>query len=320
MKKLLKMLGVSVLTVMLVLSYTACKSDKGDINEDKTAGIQTSGQNDSKVQNKTDETIGNEENTELSQDEDSETDIKKKEVTIEETLLFDKDGITIAVTGYKSDDWADSIEFCVENNSDRDITISSDDVIINDYMTLESLYFEVSAGKKLNDSISLFDDSYGDTAGKVEIYFDIYDSETYDDLFVDEYFVFETSALEGMKRKSVDGTEVYNSDGVKIVVADLVKDEVFGYELKFYIENNSEKDIYVDNESMSMAVNGYMVTTLFGCSVRAEKAAYTGVTVFDSDLEENGIKEIDEIEIDIVVKDAATYEEIDEITVVYTVE
>lgn len=56
-------------------------------------------------------------------------------VTIDEQVLFDQDGIVVTATEYVTDNiWGDGIKLLLENNSDKDVTVGCNALIVNDYM------------------------------------------------------------------------------------------------------------------------------------------------------------------------------------------
>ena len=108
-------------------------------------------------------------------------------VTIAEQTLIDQDDIVITAQEYVADNiWGDGIKVLIENNADKDVTVGCNALIVNDYMISDLFVAEVAAGKKVYDTIDLFNSELKaagiDTVGKVEIYFHVYDSSTYDTL------------------------------------------------------------------------------------------------------------------------------------------
>ena len=61
-------------------------------------------------------------------------------------------------------------------------------------------------------------------------------------------------------------------------------------------------DIVFSTDSFS--INGYMVSVLFATKVAAGKKENTLITIFDSDLELNGITEIENIEFELRIYNA----------------
>jgi hypothetical protein len=83
-------------------------------------------------------------------------DSSKGDITIEEQVLVEQDGIKITALNYVRDDiWGDGIKVLIENDSEQDVMVGCDALIVNDYMIDDLFGSEVAAGKKANDVIYL---------------------------------------------------------------------------------------------------------------------------------------------------------------------
>ncbi len=70
-----------------------------------------------------------------------------------------------------------------------------------------------------------------------------------------------------------------------------------------------------------MSINGFMMSPLFISTVYDGKMAIDDITVFSSELEENGITSIEEVELKFHIYDADTYDTIIDIDAIsFTVE
>ncbi len=72
--------------------------------------------------------------------------------------------------------------------------------------------------------------------------------------------------------------------------------------IKLKIENNSDMPITVQQRDMS--INGIMIDGIFSCDVQPGKIANDSISLFSSDLEDNGITEIENIELSFHVYNA----------------
>lgn len=97
-------------------------------------------------------------------------------------------------------------------------------------------------------------------------------------------------------------------DGIKIQAKELVTDGQMGPELKVLIENDTDKDLTIQCRNSS--VNGYMVETMFSAEVAAVKKANDAITFLSSDLEENSITQIQDLELSFHIFDTATWKTI----------
>lgn len=243
----------------------------------------------------------------------SDTDNASAGESITEQVLVDQDGIKITATEYVTDDiWGDGIKLIVENTSDNDYTVGCDALIVNDYMITDLFSADVAAGKKSNEvmylSSSELEAAGIDVVGKVEMYFHAYDSN-WDSLFQNVYSEIETSQYANMDTTPNDeGTELYNENGIKIVGKTVDENSFWGTAILLYVENTSGNNIGIDVDNMS--INGFMMSPLFSTTVYDGKKSIDAITVFSSDLEENGIESIDEVELKFHIYNADSYDTI----------
>lgn len=107
--------------------------------------------------------------------------------------------------------------------------------------------------------------------------------------------------------ESSDGQILLEQDGIKITYTGLGKDYM-STTIKLRIENQSDQPITVQERDMS--INGIMVDGLLSCDVSPGKIANTSIDVFDSNLEENGISNIENVELSFNVFNADTWDDI----------
>lgn len=243
----------------------------------------------------------------------SDTDNASAGESITEQVLVDQDGIKITATEYVTDDiWGDGIKLIVENTSDNDYTVGCDALIVNDYMITDLFSADVAAGKKSNEvmylSSSELEAAGIDVVGKVEMYFHAYDSN-WDSLFQNVYSEIETSQYANMDTTANDeGTELYNENGIRIVGKTVDENSFWGTAILLYVENTSGNNIGINVDNMS--INGFMMSPLFSTTVYDGKKSIDAITVFSSDLEENGIESIDEVELKFHIYNADSYDTI----------
>ena len=246
----------------------------------------------------------------------NKTAVSKVDVTIEEQVLLTWEDLTITATKYDTDSiWGDGIKVLLENNGTKDLGVSCNALIVNNYMISDLFSASVAAGKKANETIYLSSsdlEAAGITnVGQIEFYFHIYDSSSYSTLYDSDVVVLKTSAFDQMDTTPNDlGTELYNKNGIKIVGQFVEEGSFWGTAVLLYIENTSGKNVSVSCEDMS--INGFMVTPYFYSTVYANKMAMDSITILASDLEENGITAVEDIELKFRIVDSDTYNKIDE--------
>ena len=114
-----------------------------------------SGSEATKTDNK--EIVSSDSNSESTSDETNTSSESSGEqetlaITIEGAVVYDANGIVITAKEYSTDSiWGDGIKFLIENNSDKNITVSTNATIVNNYMVEDLFYASVAAGKKSNE-------------------------------------------------------------------------------------------------------------------------------------------------------------------------
>lgn len=267
---------------------------------------------------------GSEITADASTNDGAESSSSKAEVSIDENIIVDQDGIKITATEYVSDSiMGDGIKLLVENNSDKDYTVGCDALIVNDYMITDLFVSEIAAGKKANETMYLSSSSLSaagiENVGKIEMYLHAYDSEL-NYLFKNVYTELHTSEFDNMDTTPNDaGIELYNENGIKIVGKTVDEDSFWGTAILLYTENTSGKNVGISVDDMS--INGFMMSPFFSTTVYDGKKSIDEITVFSSDLEANGIESIEDVELKFHIYDADSYSTIaDSDTITFTAE
>ncbi len=230
-----------------------------------------------------------------------ETNGKSSPVTVDEQVVMDRDGIKITVKSLALDGiWGPSLKVHVANNRDDSVTIQVRDLAINGIMVDYIFSCDVTAGKQSHDEIT-FMSSELEAAGieiirEIEFKFHVFDAESWDTIFDSDPIVITTSAAESSTQEYDDsGYLALDQNGFKIVIKYIDSEESFwGADIYVYIENNSNTDATIQIRDMS--VNGFMIEPIFSCDVLAGKKAYDTITFLETDLSDNGITRIDELE------------------------
>jgi hypothetical protein len=298
MKKRTKVLAAMLcLTLFAAMAIGSGSSDSG---EDKEVSGVTTSDNSADT---TDDSTGTE-----TPDADAE------EIAIEEQVLYDANDIKITATGLEEGWMGTELKLLIENNSSQSITVQARNASVNGYMVDTLLSSDVASGKKANDSLTFETSGLNECGIKsiatMEFYFHIIDSESWDDIIDTDVISIDTSIAENYTQTVDDSGEVLvDSNGVKVVAKGLSADGSFwGPGVILYIENNSEQDITVQVRDVS--VNGFMVDSTMSEDVVAGKRAISAVQFFSSDLEENSITDITDVELYFHIFDLDSWETI----------
>lgn len=227
----------------------------------------------------------------------------KAETTIEQKVIFEQDGIIITATGldFDSSFMGPEIKLLIENNTEKNLCIQSRNVSVNGYMVSTTMSAEISSGKKTNDSLTIDRSSMEacniEDIAYVDFSLHIFNNDSWDDSIDTEMIHIDTSSIDSYMQSYDDsGENIYENEGIKIVSKGISEDSSFmGPSLVIYAENNTENAITI--QSRDVSVNGFMVDPIFSCEVMPGKRAIDSITFMSSDIEENQIKSIDEIEL-----------------------
>lgn len=306
-----------LLVVMLVFGAMALGSGSDSDKKDITAGSEAMETEDGEAVNEAAGEDGDSENTDSEEVGDSDTsdsemngdsgDASKTTTEIESQVLLEADGLKITAEEYVTDSfWGDGIKMLIENDGTGDIGIGCTALIVNDYMITDLFSDIIAAGKKSYETLYLSSNELEaagiENVGKIELYFHTYDPDSYMTIQDFDCITIETSDIDSMDSTvEVEGYELYNEDGIRIVGQYVDENSFWGAAVLLYIENNSGKNRIIQCEDIS--INGFMVTPIFSSTVYDGKKAIDEITLFSSDLEENNITSVDEIELKFDIMD-----------------
>jgi hypothetical protein len=232
-------------------------------------------------------------------------------LSIDEQVLLDQNGLKITATGIENDPiWGLGVKLLTENSTAKNLGVSCNALIVNNYMITDLFSSSVAAGKKSNDVMYISSSGLSASGiskiGQIEVYFHIFDSDTYETLFDTDRITIKTSDYNNMDIKAMDdGKELYNQGGIRIVGKYVDEESFWGAAVLLYMENKSEKNIGINCDNMS--VNGFMISPVFSSTVYAGKMAIDDITIMTSDLEANGISSVDTVELTFHIYDAESF-------------
>ena len=297
MTKKSKML-IALLLAMVMILATACSS-----SDEVKQPANVNG--DSSV-NSNEEPAGNDSNNEQEND--------TVEITVAETVLYEADGVKVTATGYEDGWMGPEIKILVENDSSKNVLVTSASVSANGYMMpTASLYAEVAAGKKANETLSIMsselDQSGIEMLAELQFYLQIQDPETWETITTSDLLTLTTSAAPYEQPVDDSGDVLYDSDGIRIICKGLKQDIIWDGTVVFYMENNSGKEISIYAENVS--VNGFMQDVGMWSDLRPSTKIIDGMSMIDlSVLEIENIDQIENIEFNLRIVDANTWEDI----------
>lgn len=291
----MKKLATLLLALNLMLSLVSCDSEKTPSTSQNTSAASKS------EENTNNENLDESENTE----EFESTEESHKEITFEEPIVaVDNAECSIKITGITSDALLGySLKAQIENKSaEKTYTFSVDSATINGVHCEPWFSPEVPAGKKANDEIAL-DITYLEKNGiveytDIELTFDVYDSNDYEA----DSVAFETinvypygkeKATKYVRESQPNDNVIIDNEYVTVIVTGYEKNDYY-YEAMLFLLNKTDKTVMFSTDDAS--VNGYMVDPFYADLVFAGKCAFSSISWDNTDLEENEITEVEEIE------------------------
>lgn len=235
----------------------------------------------------------------------------KSDVTLENQVIYDREGVRITVTGIEEDSWTGTkIWMMLENNTDRNLLLTGDVFVVNGITVQAYLYAEVAAGMKANDSLELFTDVLD--MADIEKIATVrgYDTRLVDSDSLDTVakipLSLETSVAETHVQEIDDsGEEIFSRDGVT-VTARVISEEFYGQAVQLLVKNDTGKDIIVEAENIS--VNGFTVDAWLYDTVCRDTVRFSELDLFASGLQDNGIEEVENVTFTLRILDDTTYE------------
>lgn len=292
MKKVL----LSILTFMLLISLSSCASPTGDINDKQVADDKN------KITNNNDKN-------------DDNKVIDNKDISIDQQTIFEGNDIKVTVTGFDNNNlFGPSINVLIENNSANNIMVQTRKTSVNDVMVDTMFSSSVAAGKKANDSITLSSSDLEianiTTIKNIELSLHIVDDESWDTIIDTDTITLHTSADASFEQEYDDsGFIAFDDNGIKIIIKKLnSSDSFWGSDLHLYIENDTSQDITV--QARDVSVNGFMVDPIFSCDILANKKAFDTITFMESDLTDNNITDITDLELKFHIFDSDSWDTI----------
>ncbi|MCR5771799.1 MAG: hypothetical protein K6G87_11310 [Butyrivibrio sp.] len=244
---------------------------------------------------------------------------KESDSDFEEYTVVDNDEVCVTITGIEEDEDAGYILEVSMVNYSEDVTYmySAESASFNGVCVVPYFYSEVKPGKKANEDFDFYlTDEEKELIGEItDIYIvmRIYDSDDWsaDDVYYDGFHIYPQGEenAENVYREDEDGDIIIaESDDIKVVLIGTEMDEYWGYELKVYVVNNTDKRVIFTIDDAS--INGYMIDSYWAVSVLPNSQAFDEITFYTEDLEDIDVtseEDIEDMEFALSVYDADDY-------------
>lgn len=233
--------------------------------------------------------------------------------TIEESVLLDQNGVKITAKSLDKSGWmGPELKLLIENSTEKNLTVQVRDASVNGYMISTSMSEDVSAGKKANGEIT-FSSASLEAAGistfaDMEFSFHISDEE-WETYLNSDMITVRTAAADTYTQAYDDsGVEVFNSNGIRVVSKGLNSGDIFGTGVVFYAHNDTDATVIISDRDCS--VNGFMIDPDLYMEIAPGKHAVDDMDFFASQLEENDIADITDVEFSLHIYNSDTWDDI----------
>lgn len=226
-------------------------------------------------------------------------------ITFTELVAVDNAECFIKITGIDAENfWGYTLKAQLENKStDKKYMFSVESAAINGVQCDPLFATEVASGKKANEDISFSEDELEENGiheyTDIELTFRVYDSDdwTADDVARETVHIYpygEDKAVPFVRESQENDQILVDNEYVTAIVTGYEYDDIWGYTVNLFLVNKSDKNVMFTVDDVS--VNGYMIDPFYADSVNAGNCTFSTMDWSDSDFEENGIAEVEEIE------------------------
>ncbi len=234
---------------------------------------------------------------------------KANEVSLDNQVIFDWEGIRVTAKSVDFSNHSPAVKLLIENNSEYDITTQARNVSVNDFAVTCGFSATVPSGKKANSSLDIYNTSLKEsrieTMQEIEFTLRIFDSHHLGDTIVEsDPIVITLTGTEDQVPEAPKGQVLIDQDGIRLVALGLGESDDFLTRIQMYAENNSDTPVHFG--SLDAAVNGFVLDSTLNFTVQPGKKAYDNLWFFTTELEENEIEHIDEIQLDLTVTSPGT--------------
>ena len=252
----------------------------------------------------------------------------KEDINLANTVLVDNDKVAITATGINLDStWGYEVNLLLENKTDKKLRYSLETATINGVVCDPMFSEEVAAGKKSNASASfnidnLLTEGVGDPS-RIDLYFRVYDADDWsaDDLLKETYTIYpmgESKASVYTREDKAEDKVLAENDNFKVVVTGFDPDAFWGYTMKLYLENKTDKKLVFSMDDVS--VNGFMIDPYYGDTIPGNSKSFGRPSWDNEELKKNNIETVSKIEFKLRVYYSDDWAADDLLNEVFTVE
>lgn len=291
----MKKIVAIILSFVLILTFAACSNSKGGETK-PTKDSTTTAAPSSPATEKPEPS----ETTKPAEEKPT-----SGEVSSDEVVIVDNEHCTFKIVGIDPDNlWGYTLKAYLENKTDdKTLMFSVTGGAINGLQSDPFFGREVAAGKKSNEEITFSSSTLDEVdIGEftdIELFVRVYDNDDWmaDDLAEESVHIYPKgagAATQYVRKSQSSDVVMIDNDDVTVIVTGYDPDGFWGYTVNFYLINKTDQKLMFTTDDVS--VNGYMLDPFYATSVLGGKVAYSSLDWSDDDFDENGITDVEEIE------------------------
>lgn len=231
----------------------------------------------------------------------------------EAVTAVNNDECAVTVKSIDPDDmWGYTLKVLLENRSaEKTYMFSVETAFINGVECDPFFAREVAPGKKSNEDISfnldtLEENGVGEPTD-IELVLRVSDSDdwTADPVAHETVHIYpqgEDKAEAFVRQAQDTDTVLVDNDDISVIVTGYEPDSLFGYAVEMFLVNKTDKNLMFSVDGAS--VNGFMIEPYYSHELAAGRCCFGEMDWSDSDLEENDIGTVEDIEFTLCIHDA----------------
>lgn len=231
---------------------------------------------------------------------------EKKKITLENTVIYDKNDLKITVTDMRTTTMGVYFDVSVENHSEKSVLFTASHFVVNGITVKGQCYIEAKAGKDTEDTFYLYNSGLEsaqiDTVATVRgVNSAISNMDTLETM---DTFIFNlvTSAGEDYVQEISRKGDVLLDSSDLTVLAQPFDHPTYGGATRLLFFNDTGKSIIV--EAKDIKVNDKQVDGQLHEMIYMDSVCYSDLNLYSSSLSSSGISSVSSISFSLYVYDA----------------
>lgn len=298
---------VLLLASLLVFCFTACgNSTSSETSDEPNQQVETT------TQGVNDETAPTQSESDQDENDQTSNSDNTPSVTIEETVIYDDNGIKITVKSLYETESSLGLFMKMENNSDKKASFYLNHCLLNGFQVMG--YYgnlQAEAGGESSNSFVFNKEDIANSGGeywendKIATITACNAQITVDEEKIPVSFTINTSAYTGEDLPYDDsGEKVYEKNGVTVIYKEMIENET-GDALTFLVKNETGKDISID--VMDTYVNGKEIGLSMWNYLFKDGISCNHMVLDPARLEDKGIGSVESVRFVLCISETEDY-------------